>query len=289
MSPLAAPILGGIIAMLGTLAVGYFLLRNAQQGKASDAWKNPLPVVGGAAAGFLVLALLVNTYSPDRFYSAEDALRILAGMTLACLVIWSVEISVPKMNAGLVTRTVAHVVSQIAASALVVWAGVKFDLMKVPGEGVTTLGEWSSVLTVAWLVLATNVVRLLDGIHGGASIALLIAGLAALYSNIVSKEFFLGGFSLVAVGCAIGSLRFCLSQKRLPLEGAGTALIGFFFATLTIMARQKTVATLLLLVPLVLIVLIAGAAMLGLLEKRLLLPRHGEQNPEESGETETGK
>lgn len=274
MSPLVAPILSGLLAMVATMAAGYFVLAKLEKGSRVAHWKNPLPVIAGAMAGYLLLALMVRTYAPDRFYTPAEAISILAAAAVACVIIWSVEIVAPRIKGGTWIRTAAHVVSQTIAATIVVWAGVKFDLLKVPGEGVTTLGQWSPLFTVLWLVMATNVVRLLDGIHGAASASLLVAALAALYSNVLSREYFLAGFSLVAVGCAVGSMRFCLSENRLPLEGAGTALIGFLFAMLTVMARQKSVATLLFLVPLVLVVLIAGAAMLGLLEKRLLLPRN---------------
>lgn len=268
MSPLTAPVFSGVVALVVTLVTGYFILHN-QSSLLRRPWINALPLLAGLICGVVSLAMFIKTYLPDRFYSAEEAVRILAAMTAACILLWSVEFLVPRSRS--LNRAAAHLLAQLLAAGCIVWAGVRFELLKVPGEGVTQLGPWSGVLTAVWLVTATNVVRLLDGIHGAAGIAVVIAGLTGLYSNIIYKEYFLTGFSLVAVGCVAGSLRFSMSDKRLPLEGSGTAIIGFLFATLTVLARQKTVATLLLLLPVVLIVLIAGAAMLGFLEKRLLL------------------
>ncbi len=268
MSPLIAPVLSGIVALAVTLVAGYVVLHK-HTAEARGRWVNPLPLLAGLFCGLLILALFFKSYLPDRFYTAGEALRILAAMTAACLLLWSVEFIAPRNRT--IGRAAMHLLMQLLAAGCIVWAGVRFELLKVPGEGVTQLGAWSGVLTALWLVVATNVVRLLDGIHGAAGIAVVIAGLTGLYSNIIYKEYFLTGFSLVAVGCVAGSLRFSMSEKRLLLEGSGTAIIGFLFATLTVLARQKTIATLLLLLPVVLIVLIAGAAMLGFLEKRLLL------------------
>jgi UDP-N-acetylmuramyl pentapeptide phosphotransferase/UDP-N-acetylglucosamine-1-phosphate transferase len=195
--------------------------------------------------------------------------------TAGCFWLWCVDVIVPRPRFNITARALAHLAAQIMASALLVWAGVRFDLMKMPGEEVAVLGYWESqIFTLTWLVLATNVIRLLDGIHGAAAVAVCIAGLTALLPNVINQEYFLAGVSLVAIGCAVGSLWFCCSRSKLPLEGAGTAILGFLFAILTVLARQKTVATLLLLVPLVIIILLAGAATLGMLEKRLVLPKN---------------
>ena len=53
--------------------------------------------------------------------------------------------------------------------------------------------------------------------------------------------------------------------------GAGpwTVLLGFVFALLTVLARQKTVAALLLIFPLFVIVILVGGAMLAFLERTI--------------------
>lgn len=277
MHPLIAPALSGVVAIVITLAAGHFFLKlKCRSGATDSRWKNPAPLVFGLLGGFITLGLLADTFAPDdRFISLVTAIRILVAATVGCLLIWSVEVIVPRQRFGFFARAAAHLVTQVLASALLVWAGVHFTLMKMPGEGVMSLGLLQSqILTLAWLVTVINLVRLLDGIHGAAAVAVIIASLTALLPNVINNEFFLTGVSLVAVGGAIGSLWFCRSRAKLPLEGSGTAILGFLFALLTVLARQKTVTTLLLLIPLVLIILIAGAAMMGMLEKRLVLPKN---------------
>lgn len=277
MPPLLAPILSGVVAIIITLAASHFFLRLKYKSASTDStWKNSAPLVCGLLGGFVTLGLLADTFMPDdRFFSIIQAIRILAAVTAGCLIIWSVEVIVPRPQFGLAARAAAHLVSQILASALLVWAGVRFTLMKLPGEDVILLGFMEGqVFNIAWLVIVINVIRLLDGIHGAAAVAVIIAGLTALLPNVINNEFFLTGVSLVAVGCAVGSLWCCRTRSKLPLEGSGTAILGFLFAVLTVLARQKTVTTLLLLIPLILIILVAGAAMMGMLEKRLVLPKN---------------
>jgi len=277
MGPLFAPTVAAVCALLVSLAVGYLLLRRKAGAAPWPLYKNPLPLLAGLLVGFTLMAIMVHSYAPDRFYTATRSLAMLGATAVAIILIYSVEILAPR-GSGAIRRFGTHLGLQVLAAAIVVWAGVRFSMLSVPGEGVRELGAWAAVLTVVWLILATNVVRLLDGIHGAASLVLLVASLASLYSNIVNQEFFLAGFALVCAGAAAGSLRFAVSARRLPLEGGGTALIGFLFAILTVLARQKAVAALLLLVPVVLLILVAGAAMLGLLEKRLILPRGGDDD-----------
>ncbi len=277
MNPLTGPVSSGIVALIITLVVSYLCLKLKRRSVTPEArWRNSTPLVSGLAAGFITLGLMSDRFIPDdRYYSLVAALRILLAATAGCIWIWSVDVIVPRPKFGFIARGSAHILTQVLASALLVWAGVSFDLMRLPGGEATVLNPWESqVFTLVWLVVATNIIRLLDGIHGAASVAVLVAGLTALFANVINNEFFLTGVSLVAIGCALGSLWYCTSSLKLPLEGSGTAILGFVFAILTVLARQKTVATLLLLIPLILILMIAGAAMMGMLEKRLVLPKN---------------
>jgi UDP-N-acetylmuramyl pentapeptide phosphotransferase/UDP-N-acetylglucosamine-1-phosphate transferase len=74
---------------------------------------------------------------------------------------------------------------------------------------------------------------------------------------------------VVIAAAALASLRFNLYPARLPIGGSGTALLGFLFAVLTVLARQKTIATFLLVLPLGLIVVVIGGYMLTFLERSM--------------------
>jgi UDP-GlcNAc:undecaprenyl-phosphate GlcNAc-1-phosphate transferase len=160
---------------------------------------------------------------------------------------------------------------EIVASLIVVGAGVRFSILSVGTGAELPLGEWAVPLTVLWLVGATNVVKLLDGLEGAVSVLLLVGAVAVAYTTIGVPEHFLNAFSIAMIGATLASLRFNAYPARLSLRGPGSAFAGFLFAVLTVLARQKTVAALLLVFPLLLIVIIVGGAMLSFLERTVLI------------------
>jgi UDP-GlcNAc:undecaprenyl-phosphate GlcNAc-1-phosphate transferase len=167
------------------------------------------------------------------------------------------------------------------AAVLVMATGTRFGVLGVRGEGDVALGAWSGPLTVLWLVAATGVARLLDGLEGAVNVLLLVAGVAVAYGTLGAGEPVLNSVALVVVFASLGSLRFNFFPAPLPLRGTGSAVAGFMFAVLTVMARQKTVAALLLIFPLAVVVVLVGGVMLGVMERTLLPEGRGGAAPED--------
>jgi len=164
---------------------------------------------------------------------------------------------------------------EIAAAVLVVAGGVRFGVVSI-GERSFELGAWSPVLTVLWILVAMNVVKLLGGLDGAANVLLLAASAAIFYFAMGGGEHFLSVLALVVGAAALGSLRFNCYPARLPLSPRGHAVAGFLFAVLTVLARQKTVAFLLLIFPLALVAILLGGAMLAFLERTMMPGGDGE-------------
>lgn len=244
------------------------------------------PVASGFGAGMLLLAVFSSKIaSNDRFYTPGSArlvaLSVLAGgAVILCgellLAAGIVAGSYPWTNRERMQRveTRAHryrwlldLFLETVAAVIVVGAGTRFSQISIGPEHGFVLGKWSAALTVLWLVVATNIVKLLDGLEGAANVLLLIASVAVFYVTLGVSEHFLNAFSVVVASAVLASLRFNFFPARLAMGGSGTAFVGFVFAVLTVLARQKTVAALLLFFPLVVVVLLVGGAMLTLLER----------------------
>lgn len=284
MTPLLMPILAGVAAVAMSLAIGYGVLRRLKAAEPGRGPLNALPLMAGLVAGGVVLMAGGASFLPDRFYDLGDGWRIVLAVLAGCALVWSVEWALPRGRFW--HRTGWHVAAQVLAAGVLVAAGVRFDLVKVPGEGVTQLGgEWGAVMTIAWIVVATNMIRLLDGLHGLACLVLAVVALSSVYANAVVGEYLLVGISLVLAGTALGAMRFCTRRHGLLLEGGGTAVVGLLFAVLTVLARQKSVMTYALMVPLVAVLAIAGTAMLSMLQRRLL-PSGYKQDVESSAKDE---
>lgn len=246
------------------------------------------PFVVGLYLGILALGIGLETVvQGDRFYPPDEAVSIKASLQLALLLL--MLRTVAGGGGGIWWRMVLPLSLELGAAALVVANGVRFEVVGFGAGGTMELGALAAPLTILWLLAAMYAVRLLDGIDGAVPVLLLTAAVAVLVATRGTNEYLLAALCVVIIGAVLGSLRFHFFPARLPLRGAATGIFGFVFAVLTVLARQKTVAALLLIFPLAVILLLLGGAMLGLLEKTLLLPdraSEGKAEEEKPGEPE---
>lgn len=268
----------GLIALVGTVSVfagvatGYAAWRKRSAspttvGKVSP--KAAMPLIAGFVAGSLaMLAFFPALLAPrDRFYTERQALQILAAVNVSALLLFSIyfqERFFAKVN-GWATRFAVRFLIELFACLVVIAAGVRFSVLSpIPGKELA-LDGWAWLATLAWMLVAMNTVKLLDGIEGAASVLLLVASVAIFYTTWGSEEYFLHTFAVVLAGASLASLRFTAYPARWSLRGAGSSVAGFLFAVLTVLARQKSVAALLFIFPLALVlVLLAGAVLSGL-------------------------
>ncbi len=118
---------------------------------------------------------------------------------------------------------VQFVVALVAAG----FAEIRVELF-IPNIYVTTL------LSAFWIVLIINVFNFLDNMDGAA------AGIAVIASSILfvaaanSGQVFVGGLALVFVGTLLGFLIFNFPPAKIFAGNAGSLVVGFFVAFLTL-------------------------------------------------------
>ena len=302
MTQVAWVVVAGLAAFGATMALGYrnWKRRLAVAAAFPDAAAQArgagnlavAPIIGGAGVGLCVVAIAARILAEgDRFHTAASMVSVSAGVvaggfllayarffyTLAALVRmrpWEGRIDKDKVRT--LDRSIERrgrwvaFSAELVAAAIAVWAGVRFDIVGVGGERVYDLGQWGWMVTVAWILACTNIVKLLDGLEGAVNILLLAASAALCYAAVGSGENFLMAFTSVLIGVAAGSLRFNFLPARLPLRGSGSALMGFLFGVLTVLARRKAATMLLVVVPLAVVVILLGGAMLTLLERAMM-------------------
>ena len=91
----------------------------------------------------------------------------------------------------------------------------------------------TSALSAVWIVLIINAFNFLDNMDG------LSCGIAAIASSIlftaaaISGQVFVGGLALVFIGVLLGFLVFNFPPARIFMGDAGSLVVGFFVALLT--------------------------------------------------------
>lgn len=111
-------------------------------------------------------------------------------------------------------------------------------------------GPASLALTVLWIVGITNAVNLIDGMDGLASGICAISAASLCAIEVMKGSTWAAAASAALCGASLGFLRYNFHPARIFLGDAGSTLLGFWFACISVAAASKTVAATALILPL---------------------------------------
>jgi len=130
-----------------------------------------------------------------------------------------------------------------------VWLGWHFTAVGLPNGHSLELGAVGYLLTLLWIIGVTNAINLLDGLDGLAGgvvgiIAVTFVVYAALQGNPLTVVLMAG-----IAGACLGFLRHN-ARGQIFLGDAGSLLLGFILATMSVHSSLKASAAVAILVPL---------------------------------------
>ncbi len=143
--------------------------------------------------------------------------------------------------------------AQVTAALVAISTGLYVSDLHIPFDGMLALGWVGAVVSLAWILFATNAMNFIDGMNGLASGVSLIACLFLAY---IAEQhggwFAYAAAGLLACGLA-GFLPFNFPRARIFMGDVGSQFCGFILAMLAIVAsRFDGVALSVLLVPMLL-------------------------------------
>jgi UDP-GlcNAc:undecaprenyl-phosphate GlcNAc-1-phosphate transferase len=92
----------------------------------------------------------------------------------------------------------------------------------------------TSVLSAIWIVLIINAFNFLDNMDGLAAGIAVIASCILFAAAAMSGQVFVGGLALVLIGTLLGFLVFNFPPAKIFMGDAGSLVVGFFVAILTL-------------------------------------------------------
>ena len=144
------------------------------------------------------------------------------------------------------------IVLQIIAACLAYWAGVR--IVKLGG---IYIGDWSLPLTVAWILLCSTAIDVVNRIEGLAAGAGVIAALTIIVLALFQNNLFLALCTMPLAGSILGYLPYSFTPPTILLGESGSLFIGFMLGCYSILWGQRsgtflsmTVPILVLMVPL---------------------------------------
>lgn len=92
----------------------------------------------------------------------------------------------------------------------------------------------TSVLSALWIVLIINAFNFLDNMDGLSAGIAVIASCILFAAAAISGQVFVGGLALVLIGTLLGFLVFNFPPAKIFMGDAGSLVVGFFVAILTL-------------------------------------------------------
>ena len=137
----------------------------------------------------------------------------------------------------------------IAAAIPVVIFNINIEWIDVPRLGIIYLPEIISLpLTIFWIIGFVNTVNLIDGLDG------LAAGIATIASIAIALLAFQMGQWVAAMvamtGACLAFLQYNFNPAKIFMGDTGSMFLGYIISAVSVMGSMKTVATAVLIVPL---------------------------------------
>lgn len=199
-----------------------------------------VPLGGGIAIFITLMVFIVTATATIKFFPVHIAslaqsrnidpadflakvnqlfVILLCALALLALGLWD-----DKKHLGPFVKLAVQFAVAIAAALL---AEVRVELF-IKNPLIT------SVLSAFWIVLIINAFNFLDNMDGLAAGIAVIAGSILLTAAVMSGQVFVGGLAIVLVGTLLGFLVFNFPPAKIFMGDAGSLVVGFFVALLTL-------------------------------------------------------
>jgi len=203
--------------------------------------KKPIPLLGG-------LAIYISTIITILIFLPLDktTLSIIIGSSIIVIsgIIDDTKDLSPKMK----------LLFQILAAVVLVIGDIRIEFITNPFKGgLLYLKGFSIPLTIFWIVGITNTVNLIDGLDGLAAGVSFIASMSLFF---VASRFMyvpIMIMSLVLAGSCLGFLPFNFNPAKIFMGDTGSLFLGFMLAIISIEGVMKSVATIAIVVPIIIL------------------------------------
>jgi UDP-GlcNAc:undecaprenyl-phosphate GlcNAc-1-phosphate transferase len=140
--------------------------------------------------------------------------------------------------------------AQLLAGGAAIVSGLSIGDVNLPMWGSVHIGWIGAILTLGWILFATNAMNFIDGLNGLAAGTTLVASLYLAFIAASQSGWFVYFASLVLAAGLIGFLPFNYPRARIFMGDVGSQFCGFVLAVLGVAAaRFQAVEMSLLLVP----------------------------------------
>ena len=205
--------------------------------------KKPMPLMGGVAIYVSIIITSLIFLPVDR-----TLISIIVGGTIIFIsgIIDDIK--------GLSPR--AKLVFQIGAAIVLILGDVKIEALTNPftkSSKLIPLNGFGIPITIFWIVGITNTLNLIDGLDGLAAGVAMIASLSFLFVANKFDYISIMAISSIVAGSCLGFLPYNFNPAKIFMGDTGALFLGFMLAALSIEGVMKSVATIAVVVPIIIL------------------------------------
>ena len=225
----------------------------------------PIPRMGGIAivASFfapLVALWFVNSEVGRRFY--EDP-RHAVGLFAGGAIIAALGVYDDLRGSG------AHIkfAVQFGVAALMYWLGFRIDHIANPFGPPIELGFLALPFTMLWIAGVVNALNLIDGLDGLAGGVAFIAVASTFAVAFLNGSPLMLLFTATLAGSVLGFLFYNFNPATIFMGDTGSMFLGFVLATTAIQTNQKSTTAVALIVPITALAIPIADTLLAMLRR----------------------
>lgn len=144
-------------------------------------------------------------------------------------------------------------VGQLTAAIIVVSSGLIIETLTIPFLGSVSLSYFGYVVTVLWIVGASNAINLIDGLDGLASGVSTIALGSILVMAIMDQQMVVISLCSILIGANLGFLPHNFHPAKIFMGDTGALFLGYAIAIVSMLGLFKNVAFFSFIVPIIVI------------------------------------
>lgn len=144
-------------------------------------------------------------------------------------------------------------IGQIAAALVVVSSGLIIEKMTIPFFGTVYLEGIGYIITILWIVGASNAINLIDGLDGLATGVSAIALSSILVMALMDYRFVVAYLCVILIGSCIGFLFHNFHPAKIFMGDTGSLFLGYSIAVVSMLGLFKSVALFSFIIPIIVI------------------------------------
>ncbi|MYL56471.1 glycosyltransferase family 4 protein [Virgibacillus halodenitrificans] len=142
---------------------------------------------------------------------------------------------------------------QVTAALVVVQSGLIIEKLTIPTVGTVYLDNWGILITVFWILAASNAINLIDGLDGLAAGVSAIGLSSILVMAIMDYRLVVVYLSVILIGSCIGFLAHNFYPAQIFMGDTGALFLGYSIAIVSMLGLFKNVAFFSFIVPIIVI------------------------------------